>query len=521
MRIQITYENKTGLTTNLLQLLVKHHLDLINIECEIGNIIYLKLAKIDFNHFNQLINDIRLLDGISDVRRVAYIPSELQKNTIAILLNSLKEAAICVDHKGYLTWANDEALTLLKLSEKNYRNQSIYSVIQDDPLLQLTKQHQLDIPAKYLQTSVVIHQQLYQLSIYPLSADCNYEQQFFGAVIFFTPKHEEIKLNEQPHLSGEQAFNHICSESPVMRQLVEKTRTCALLDVPLLIVGETGSGKDIIAKACHYFGKRCAQPFLAINCAALPDEVVESELFGHAAGAYPNALHGKKGFFEQANGGSVLLDEIGEMSARMQTKLLRFLNDGRFRRVGEDQEVYVNVRIICSTKCDLLALVNKGTFREDLYYRLNVLTLEVPSLRQRQLDIMPLTQRFVEEYATQLAIATPDISPELSRVLLQYNWPGNVRQLRNVIYRAMMQLDGQVLEAKHIVLSNDNDELAFNDNMMEGTLDEINKRFERSVLMHFYQTYPSTRKLAKRLGISHTAIANKLREYGLTTVKRE
>lgn len=521
MRIQITYENKIGLTTNLLQLFVKHHLDLINIECDVDNVIYIKLAEIDFNHFNSLINEIRLLDGVSDVSRVAYIPSELQKNTITILLNSLKEAAICVDHKGYLTWANNEALILLKLSAENYRKQSIYTVIQDDALFQLIEQHQLDNPAKHLQTSVIIHQQLYQLSIHSLFVDCNYEQQIPGAVIFITPKNEEMKQNEQSHLSGEQAFNHICAESPAMQQLVEKTRTCALLDVPLLIVGETGSGKDIIAKACHNFGKRREQPFLAINCAALPDEVVESELYGHAAGAYPNALYGKKGFFEQANGGSVLLDEIGEMSARMQTKLLRFLNDGRFRRVGEDQEVYVNVRIICSTKCDLLALVNKGTFREDLYYRLNVLTLDVPSLRQRQLDIMPLTQSFVEEYATQLAIPKPDISPELSQVLLQYSWPGNVRQLRNVIYRAMMQLDGQLLEAKHIVLSNDNEELGFNDYMMEGSLDEINKRFERSVLMHFYQTYPSTRKLAKRLGISHTAIANKLREYGLTTAKHE
>lgn len=519
MRIQITYKNKIGLTTNLLQLLAKYHIDLINIESDVDNVIYLKLAKIDFNHFTTLLDDIRLLEGVSDVNLVDYIPSELQKNIIPILLNSLKQAAICIDHKGYITWANDEALTLLNISVDDYRDQSIHTVIQDNLLFQLNNQHQLDNPAKHKQVSVIIHQQLYQLSIHPLLADCKHGQQFSGAVIFIALDNQEIRQNEQTHLSGEQAFNHICAESPAMQELVEKTRTCALLDVPLLIVGETGSGKDIIAKACHYYGKRQTQPFLAINCAALPDEVVESELFGHAAGAYPNALHGKKGFFEQANGGSVLLDEIGEMSARMQTKLLRFLNDGRFRRVGEDQEVYVNVRIICSTKCDLLALVNKGAFREDLYYRLNVLTLEVPSLRHRQLDIMPLTHCFIEEYATQLAIPTPSVSPELSQVLLQYNWPGNVRQLRNVIYRAMMQLDGQLLETKHIVLSNGNDELGFNDNMMEGSLDEINKRFERSVLMHFYQNYPSTRKLAKRLGVSHTAIANKLREYGLTTAK--
>jgi transcriptional regulator of aroF, aroG, tyrA and aromatic amino acid transport len=254
----------------------------------------------------------------------------------------------------------------------------------------------------------------------------------------------------------------------------------------------------------------------------MPDDVVESELFGHAPGAYANAVEGKKGFFEQANGGSVLLDEIGEMSPRMQTKLLRFLNDGTFRRVGEEHEVHVDVRVICATQKNLVELVQKGEFREDLYYRLNVLTLNLPPLRDRPQDIMPLTELFVARFADEQGVARPKLANDLSNVLTRYGWPGNVRQLKNAIYRALTQLEGYELRPQDILLPDfDAASLAVGEEAMEGSLDDISRRFERSVLTQLYRTYPSTRKLAKRLGVSHTAIANKLREYGLSQRKTE
>jgi len=247
--------------------------------------------------------------------------------------------------------------------------------------------------------------------------------------------------------------------------------------------------------------------------------VAESELFGHAAGAYPNALESKKGFFEQADGGSVLLDEIGEMSPSMQNKLLRFLNDGTFRRVGEDQEMHVNVRVICATQKNLLEMVHKGQFREDLYYRLNVLTLNLPPLRERPEDIIPLTKLFIANFCDEQDVAHPKLATDLLTVLTQYAWPGNVRQLKNVLYRAMAQLDGTSLRANDIDLPDFSLSLPVSEEILDGSLDDISKRFERSVLTRLYRTYPSTRKLAKRLGVSHTAIANKLREYGLSVKK--
>lgn len=203
----------------------------------------------------------------------------------------------------------------------------------------------------------------------------------------------------------------------------------------------------------------------------------------------------------------------------MQTKLLRFLNDGTFRRVGEEHEVHVDVRVICATQKNLQELVTRGEFREDLFYRLNVLTLNLPALREHPQDILPLTEMFVARFADEQGIRCPSISPQLPAFLGRYSWPGNIRQLKNILYRAMTQLEGAELQPKDVVLPEQYiADLTLDDNL-EGSLDDITSRYERAVLTRLYDHYPSTRKLAKRLGVSHTAIANKLREYGLNNKK--
>jgi len=216
-----------------------------------------------------------------------------------------------------------------------------------------------------------------------------------------------------------------------------------------------------------------------------------------------------------------LLDEIAEMSPQMQIKLLRFLNDGTFRRVGEEREVKVNVRVICATQKNLPELVAEKKFREDLYYRLNVLTLTIPPLRERKEDILPLTKTFVASFSKELHIAEPKLAPSLIEFLSSYYWPGNVRQLRNALYQGLTQLNGNILEAENIQLPDVVNPPALALDSLNGSLDEITKRYEASVLARLYRDYPSTRKLAKRLDISHTAIANKLREYGLNTKKEQ
>jgi transcriptional regulator of aroF, aroG, tyrA and aromatic amino acid transport len=310
-------------------------------------------------------------------------------------------------------------------------------------------------------------------------------------------------------------FEHLQAESQKMKEVLAQAAKLAMQDAPLLIVGETGTGKELLARACHGASLRSSHPFMALNCAAMPDNVAESELFGYAPGAFGNNTEGKRGVLELASGGTLMLDEIGDMSPHLQTKFLRVLQDGVFRRVGDEQEVRVNVRFICTTQKQLLDLVHEGKFREDLYYRLNVLSLALPPLRERKADIMALAQQFVARFASELQRPKPRFTRNMAEYLTAYRWPGNVRQLRNCLYRAMTLLEGDELGPEHVDLPVAADAMPLIDEWFEGGLDEAVKRFESRLLERLYPAFPSTRQLAKRLGVSHTAIANKLREYGI------
>lgn len=314
-----------------------------------------------------------------------------------------------------------------------------------------------------------------------------------------------------PHFT----LDDLVAHSPQMRTLVETAKKFAQLDAPLLIQGETGTGKDLIAKACHQWSARRNARFIAVNCAGLPSEDAESEMFGQAKGDKTT-----QGFFEYADGGTVLLDGIAELSLPLQAKLLRFLTDGSFRRVGEEQEHYANVRVICTSQVPLAQYVEQGKVRSDLFHRLNVLTLDVPPLRERQADMADLVNLFVTQISSNLRIATPHFNTDFLEFLNHYPWEGNVRELYNALYRACSLAENNQLSIVHLNLqpkphqANPSTEINLAQ-FGEATLDDIMANYEKQVLSLFYAKYPSTRKLAARLGVSHTAVANKLKQYGI------
>lgn len=321
-----------------------------------------------------------------------------------------------------------------------------------------------------------------------------------------------------PHFSAQftaQNFEDIIALSPKMKLLVETAKKFARLDAPLLIQGETGTGKDLLAKACHLASERKNGKFIAVNCAGLPTEDAESEMFGQARGEQST-----QGFFEYADGGTVLLDGIAELSLPLQAKLLRFLNDGTFRRVGEEQEHYADVRVICTSQVPLQHYVAEGKVRSDLFHRLNVLTLDLPCLRERQEDIEPLTRLFLQQISQNLGISIPHFEADFLAFLKNYTWKGNVRELYNSLYRACSLLENGYLRVQDLHLSSESYIVSMsllNIEQFRGqNLDQIIATFECQVLTQFYQQYPSTRKLAQRLGVSHTAIANKLKAYGIS-----
>lgn len=519
MRLEVVCEDRMGLTRELLDLLVAHNIDLRGIEIDLAGKIYLNFSAIGFDYFSSLMASIRRTTGVIDVRTVAYMPSEQCLRTLRALLKSLPDPVIAIDLKGRVELANHAALMLFATDEEKILTQSASTLVSGYNFL---RYFECDDICPH-SDRVIIRGQDYLIDIMPIyqGNEQNSEQRnVTGAVIVLKSAVRIGRQLQNKSMAVNNPFDHIVAVSTKMRQLIEQANKLAMLDAPLLIIGDTGTGKDVLAQASHLYSARRDKPFLALSCASLPDDVVESELFGQAASAYPNVVEAKKGFFEQANGGSVLLDSISEMSQTMQSKLLRFLNDGTFRRVGEDNEVHVDVRVICATQKSLLNLVNQGLFREDLYYRINVLTLNILPLRERVQDIMPLTEQFITLFTDQLGVPRPKIAPELTAALTQYCWPGNVRQLKNVLYRALTEMEGDELQAKDIMLPEITSEMMLNNDIMEGSLDDICKRFECSVLTQLYSSYPSTRKLAKRLGVSHTAIANKLREYGLSHTLR-
>jgi DNA-binding NtrC family response regulator len=251
-------------------------------------------------------------------------------------------------------------------------------------------------------------------------------------------------------LTKQYRFHDLVSKSPKMQKIFELARTVAKSNSNILILGESGTGKELLARAIHNESPRANGPFVAVSCVAIPDTLLESELFGHEKGAFTDAIAQKKGKFELAHGGTLFLDEIGDISPKMQLTLLRVLEEKEFTRVGGTKPIKVDVRIIAATNRDLQKAVQEGRFRDDLYYRLNVITIQLPPLRERKEDIPLLVQHFIEKFNLQMGKKVERISDEALRILMQYDWPGNVRELENTIERAMVITKGKVITPEDI-----------------------------------------------------------------------
>ncbi|MBA5868717.1 MAG: response regulator [Nitrospira sp. CR2.1] len=241
----------------------------------------------------------------------------------------------------------------------------------------------------------------------------------------------------------------LIGHSPAMQQLKQIIETAGPTNSRVLIGGENGTGKELVARAIHQHSGRATRPFVAVNCAAIPETLIESELFGHERGAFSGATTMKRGQFEQADGGTLFLDEIADMSVSTQAKVLRALQEQQFTRVGGTKLIKVDVRVLAASNKDLLQEIEKGTFREDLFYRLNVVPIVVPTLRDRREDIPLLVKHFLRVHAEEQGLKLKQVAPEAMDVFMHYEWPGNIRELRNLIERLMIMVPGPVIEASH------------------------------------------------------------------------
>jgi DNA-binding NtrC family response regulator len=316
----------------------------------------------------------------------------------------------------------------------------------------------------------------------------------------------------QTRLSRVDAVPEILTRDPGMQSVLTLVERVAKSDSPVLISGESGTGKELVARALHRLSTRSAGALVDINCAAIAENLMESELFGHEKGAFTGALARKTGLFELAAGGTMFMDEIGELDPKLQGKLLRALELGSFFRVGGTQKVEVNVRIVAATNKDLAAAVNEGGFRQDLYYRINTINVDLPPLRDRVIDIPMLADHFLRKYG---GATPPRLTQEAIEVMQKYRWPGNIRELRNVIERAVLLANGGVIHAHDLPLAASEPTTPGN-NGAQLSLADLERRHIERILgeSNWHQG-----RAAGLLGISSKTLYRKIREYGLQRPK--
>lgn len=334
-----------------------------------------------------------------------------------------------------------------------------------------------------------------------------------------TLKAENVLLRSQ--LQEKYRFDNIIGQSPPMAALYRTIQRVAKTDATVLVTGESGTGKELIANAIHFSSERKNKPFVPINCGAIPEELLESELFGHEKGAFTGALKERKGRFELANQGTAFLDEIGEMTPKLQVKLLRFLQERKLERVGGARTIQVDVRILAATNKDLEKAVETGEFREDLYYRINVIPIRVPPLREREGDIPLLTQYFLKRHCQEKEIPLKRMSHSAMSALEAYSWPGNVRELENLIERLVILTEEQTIDCNdlpsRIRPQKSEEELEHSELAEEGidlkkTLDDL----ENKLILEALQKSNGVRaKAAQLLGLNRTTLVEKLKKKNL------
>ncbi|MBU1233133.1 MAG: sigma-54 dependent transcriptional regulator [Proteobacteria bacterium] len=311
-------------------------------------------------------------------------------------------------------------------------------------------------------------------------------------------------------------FDDVIAFSPNMQQVLKSLEKFAKTDSTILITGATGTGKSFLSGTVHYNSPRQQKPFIKINCANIPEDLLESELFGHEKGAFTGAEKLRIGRFEQASGGTLFLDEIGEISLGLQTKLLRVLEEKCFERVGGNKTIYADVRVIAATNKDLLEQISHGKFREDLYYRINVLPIRLPDLRERRQCLLPLAQYFLRKYAKSLSSDVRGFTDRALTQIREYSWPGNIRQLANTIERAVILEDDELVDTHNLSLPSERGRGEATDSSKEGAKGSLVDQEKDLILKALEECLWVQKNAAEKLGISPRSLNYKVKKFGIT-----
>lgn len=528
--IQIDFIDRIGLGYEIFSLTERNHIDKIAMEVLPNQGMVIKFSCDEISQTQQLMNELRLVPEVRSVKFREQMPYEEREDTLKTILNSVDEGILAVNKEGKITHSNEVFSKLLLCTSQDVIGRGGEEILGANHFIFDTLRSGKNYTLQEGRIKKEGRTVRYLMSSQPI---INERGQIIGAVATVTDfRQAEAIVSKVDKIRHLKTFDDIIFQSEKMNRLITAARTVARSSSTVLLRGESGTGKELFASALHTGGLRRQAPFIAVNCTALPEALLESELFGYEEGAFTGAIKGgKRGLFEQANGGTLFLDEIGELPLLVQVRLLRTLQEGTIRRVGGSKELRVDVRIIAATHRNLEEMVRKGEFREDLYYRLNVIPFIIPPLRERKEDIPLLAQHLMGKICEKLHKPEARLTRDSMRVLVDQEWPGNIRQLGNTLERIINLLNSREITPHDFAVWSDMGN--FNggkiDNLIKGNtvqielpnlekgccLKEIVAHVEKEILIKVLEKYPSSRLAGQVLGVSNTTVLNKMKSYGL------
>ncbi|AGB42415.1 PAS domain S-box [Halobacteroides halobius DSM 5150] len=476
---------------------------------------------------DQVVGAIAVFQDISTLEKLSGELKEVKalKERLDLILESVQDGICVVDSKGLIDYLNSTYTQMLGITADEAVGNKIDQISNNKTYQQVldTGESKTGVVTKKNSQLIIIS------NIYPIKVEGVVE----GAVIVSKKKTEVEELAQRlKELSAkaeyleqelkrekklDKPFQRIIGKSDELREALVNASKAAETNSTVLIRGESGTGKELVAEAIHYASNRANGPFIRVNCAAIPPNLIESELFGHEKGAFTGAVQKKIGKFELADGGTIFLDEIGELPSELQVKLLRVLQERIFSRVGGTERIKVDIRIVTATNCNLEEMMQEGTFREDLYYRLNVIPILLPPLRARREDIPLLVNHFLEKLSAKLEKPVDSISKESLEILTNYSWPGNIRELQNIIERAINFTDNDKISLDNLpnYIKEDYKNGKTLVNLKEDGDVASLEEYEKEIIKLALKKHGSFNASGKALGITHRTVANKARKYGL------
>lgn len=512
-RIRIRTIDRLYMTADILRVFSAMQVNIIWMEVY-THVVYVKFDRVVNETWKEIATEILAIPGVQALEEIDLIAFEEREQLIETILTNSSDGFIVVNREKVIELANPTALRIVH-EEDFLEGKLLEKVLPPFDLIDRaieSGENFANHPLFFESKGKICH------CLTSSSTITNETGAVQGVILTLRDMQDVREMVHSITQSRQITFSDIVTRNAEMLAVLRLARNVARSKSTVLIHGESGTGKELFARAIHAQGIHCGHPFVPLNCAAIPDTLIESELFGYEDGTFTGGKKGgKQGLFELAHGGTLFLDEVGELSPHVQAKLLRVLQEGRIRRVGGQKEIPVDVRIITATNRDLESLVRSGQFREDLFYRLHVIPLHIPPLREHKDDIPLLAKHFLQTLGPQLDKAGISLDDAATDRLMQYEWPGNIRELSNVIERAVCLCDSQVITQDYIFIGRSSPAVQ-TEGVVDEKLAEAVSATERRLIEAALARHQSIRQAAKALGVTHTLLLNRMKKLNIRAV---